>query len=89
VSRRCRNCDKSFRPEGSWQRLCWPCWRELQAQAEKPRTVVFSPVDAQLLKSAIALCHPDHHLPERRDLCNRVTAALTVALKAVRGREAA
>jgi hypothetical protein len=89
VSRRCRSCDKSFRPEGSWRRLCWPCWRELQAQAEQPRTVVVSPVDAQLLKSAIALCHPDRHPPERQDLCHRVTAALTVALKAVRGREAA
>jgi hypothetical protein len=58
VSRRCRSCDEPFRPEGGWQRLCWPCWRELQAQAKKPRTVVVSPVDAQLLKLAITLCHP-------------------------------
>jgi hypothetical protein len=70
-------------------RLCWPCWRELQAQAKQPRTVVVSPVDAALLRSQIALCHPDRHPPERADLCHRVTAALTVALKAVREREAA
>jgi hypothetical protein len=88
VSRRCRSCDEPFRPEGTWQRLSRPRWRELQAQADKPRTVVVSPVDAQLLKSANALCHPDRHPPERHDLCNRVTAALTVALKA-RDREAA
>jgi hypothetical protein len=50
---------------------------------------VVTPVDAALLKSAIALCHPDRHPPERADLCHRVTAALTVALKAVREREAA
>jgi hypothetical protein len=84
VSRRCYSCDKSFRPEGSWQRLCWPCWRELQAQAKNPRTVVVSPVDAALLKSAIALCHPDRHPLERAELCHRVTAALTVALNALR-----
>jgi hypothetical protein len=36
------------------------------------------------LKSAIALCHPDRHPPERADLCNRVTGALLEALKAVR-----
>jgi hypothetical protein len=51
---------------------------------EKARTVVVSPVDADLLKSAIALCHPDRHPPERAKPCNRVTAALTVALNAVR-----
>jgi hypothetical protein len=79
VTRLCRSCSKPFRPEFSTMRLCWPCWRELREQAEKPRTVVLSPVDAALLKSAIALCHP-----ERAELCNRVTAALTVALKAVR-----
>jgi hypothetical protein len=89
VSRRCRSCDESFRPDGGWQRLCWPCWRELQAQAKKPHTVVVSPVDAQLLKLAISLCHPDRHPPERQDMCTRVTAALTVALKSVREREAA
>jgi hypothetical protein len=65
-------------------RLCWSCRRELREQAKRPRTVVVSPVDADLLKSAIALCHPDRHPPERAGLCNRVTAALTVALKAVR-----
>lgn len=64
--------------------MCWSCWRELQGQAAQPKTVVVSPVDADLLKSAIALCHPDRHPPERADLCNRVTAALVAALKAVR-----
>jgi hypothetical protein len=89
VSRRCRSCDEPFRPEGSWQRLCWPCWRELRAQAEQPRTVVITPVDAALLKSAIALWHPDRHPPERADLCNRVTAALVEALHTVRKGERA
>jgi hypothetical protein len=45
--------------------MCWPCWRELRAQAKQPRTVVVTPVDAALLKSAISLCHPDRHPPER------------------------
>jgi hypothetical protein len=89
VSRRCRSCDKPFRPEFATMRPCWPCWRQLQAEADKPRTVVVSPVGAALLKQAICLCHPDRHPPERADLCHRVTAALTVALKAVRDREAA
>jgi hypothetical protein len=84
VSRRCRSCEEPFRPEWSWQRLCWPCWRELQAQAERPRTIVVSPVDAELLKSAITLCHPDRHPPKRARLCNDVTAALIEALNAVR-----
>jgi hypothetical protein len=84
VTRRCRSCSESFRPEFATMRLCWPCWRELREQAKQPRTVVVSPVDADLLKSAIALCHPDRHPPERAELCNRVTAALTVALTAVR-----
>jgi len=84
MSRTCQSCSNPFRPDGAWQRLCWPCWRELKAQAERPRTIVVSPVDAELLKLAIALCHPDRHPPERHDMCNRVTAALTVALKAVR-----
>src|SRR5262245_58581118 len=61
-------------------RLCWACWRRLRAEEDDPRTVV-SPVDAQLLKSAIALCHPDRHPVERHDLCTRVTAALLAALK--------
>jgi hypothetical protein len=70
-------------------RLCWSCWRRLRDEEEKPRTVVVSPVDAALLKQAIAPCHPDRHPRERADLCHRVTAALTVAIKAVRDREAA
>jgi hypothetical protein len=89
MSRRCRSCDQPFRPDGSWQRLCWPCWRELQAQAKRPRTILVPPVDAGLLKSAIALCHPDRHPVERADLCTRVTSALLEALKAVRDSEAA
>jgi hypothetical protein len=84
MSRRCRSCAEPFRPEGNWQKLCWPCWRELQAQAKQPRTIVVSPVDAELLKGAISLCHPDRHPPERAELCNRVTGALLAALKAVR-----
>jgi hypothetical protein len=84
MSRRCRSCDELFRPEFSSMRLCWPCWCELREQAKQPRTVVVSPVDADLLRSAIGLCHPDRHPPERAELCHRVTAALTVALKAVR-----
>jgi hypothetical protein len=84
MSRFCRSCSKPFRPEFAAMRLCWPCWRELREQAQQPRTVVVSPVDADLLKSAIALCHPDRHPSERAELCNQVTAALTVALKAVR-----
>jgi hypothetical protein len=84
VTRLCRSCSKPFRPEFATMRLCWLCWRELREQAAKPRTVVVSRVDVALLKSAIALCHPDRHPPERAELSNRVTAALTVALKAVR-----
>jgi hypothetical protein len=84
VTRFCRSCSKLFQPEFATMRLCWPCWRELREQAKEPRTVVVSAVDADLLLSAIALCHPDRHPPERAELCNRVTAALTVALKAVR-----
>ena len=84
MSRRCQSCDTSFRPQGDWQRLCWTCWRELRTEAEKPRTVMISPVDAQLLRSAIRLCHPDLHPPERAELCNRVTAALVEALNTVR-----
>lgn len=84
MSRRCVGCDHPFRPDGRWQRLCWDCWHDLQAQAKEPRTVVVSPVDAHLLLSAIALCHSDRHPPEHADLCHRVTAALTVALKSVR-----
>jgi hypothetical protein len=84
MSRCCYSCDTAFRPDGSWQKLCWPCWRRLRAEEAKPRTVVMSPVDADLLKPAIALCHPDRHPPERAEMCNRVTAALTAALKAVR-----
>jgi hypothetical protein len=84
VSRRCHSCDEPFRPDGKWQRLCWPCWRRLRAEEKKPRTIVISPVDAQLLKLAISLVHPDKHPPERADLCCRVTAALVEALKAVR-----
>lgn len=84
MSRRCRACNESFRPQGDWQRMCWSCWRELQGQAAQPKTVVVSPVDAQLLLSAIGLCHPDRHPPERAELCNRVTAALVEALNAVR-----
>lgn len=89
MSRRCCSCDKPFRPEFRSMRLCWPCWRQLRSEEEKPRTVVVSPVDAALLKRAISLCHPDRHPPERADLCTRVTAALTVALEAVRECDAA
>jgi hypothetical protein len=46
--------------------------------------VVVSPIDAALLKSAITLCHPDRHPPERARLCTEVTATLIEALKAVR-----
>ena len=89
MSRHCRSCDEPLRPEFAAMRLCWACWRELQEQAKQPRTVVVTPVDADLLKNAIALCHPDRHPPERAELCHGVTAALTVALTAVRDREAA
>jgi hypothetical protein len=67
MSRFCRSCAKPFRPEFAAMRLCWPCWRELQEQAKEPRTVVVSPVDADLLLTAIAPCHPDPHPPERAE----------------------
>jgi hypothetical protein len=85
MSRVCRSCSKAFRPDGDWQRLCWECWRRLRAEEDKPRTIVITPVDADRLKLAISLCHPDRHPPERADLCNRVTGALLEALKSVRG----
>jgi len=32
VSRSCKGCGRPFRPEGSWQHVCWDCWRG-QSQA--------------------------------------------------------
>lgn len=88
MSRTCQSCSKPFRPEFATMRICWPCWRRLRAEEAKPRTIVISPVDAELLKLAVSLCHPDRHPAERHDLCNRVTAALLEALKAVRSQAA-
>lgn len=27
MARQCPDCGASFDPRGSWQRLCWGCWR--------------------------------------------------------------
>jgi len=35
-----------------------------------------SPLDPELLRGAIRLCHPDAHPPDREDLANAVTARL-------------
>ena len=69
-------------------RVCWRCWRELREQAEQPRTIVLTPVDAALLRSALVLCAPVRHPPEYRDLCERVSTALANALASVREGEA-
>ena len=71
------------RRNGRWPH-CWPCWRELRYRAEKPPTIVISPLNTALLLQAISLVHPDKHPAERAALCNRVTAALVEALTAIR-----
>jgi hypothetical protein len=82
VSRRCHSCDHAFGPDVRRQKLCWPCLRE---QPAKPRTAVVPPIDAEPLKLAISLCHPDP-APTRTGgpLCNRVTGAPLEAIEAVR-----
>jgi len=48
VSRRCRSCLKPFRPEAKWQRLCWPCWRQLNDHTNtdtKENTMTITDID--------------------------------------------
>lgn len=65
-------------------RLCWDCWRR-QKDGERRVEIVHVEVpvlaDAELLRGAIALTHPDRHPPERYELANRITAGLLDLLK--------
>ena len=84
MSRHCSSNDKSFRPEGAWQRLCWSGWRELREQAQQPPHSGRLAGRRRPAQKGDAFCHPDRHPPVRAEVCHRVTAALTVALIAVR-----
>jgi hypothetical protein len=71
MSRRCRVCGDQFRPDGDWQRLCWPCWREandVKANPPAPPKIVQVPVEtvpADVLRQAIRLTHPPGRAPDR------------------------
>jgi hypothetical protein len=65
-------------------RLCWDCWRDRkdgERRVEFVRVEVPVLADAELLRGAIALTHPDRHPPERQELANRITAGLLDLLK--------
>lgn len=86
-NRTCVECRARFDGQ-SWQRLCWRCWREQKDHAAKKSAYETgykdgliagrkrSGVDEALLSSAITLCHPDRHPPERQAVANTVTARL-------------
>lgn len=93
--RRCRSCGERFEPARSHHYLCWDCWREQnpsnwhQRRETAPSVQAVAVLDAATIKSAIALCHPDVHPPERRERALRVTQALTGALDRTRQLERA
>lgn len=80
-------------------KLCWPCWRARQDRKVDEFEAGYrlglkaagsggrGPLDVDLAREAIQLCHPDRHPPERFALANRVTAALLELLD--EGRKAA
>jgi hypothetical protein len=83
MTRPCKQCGERFEAKGSWQKLCWRCWR-----ADRAREVYNEGyrngyeqgqrnglADATV-RAAVTLCHPDRHPPERAAEANRVTAAL-------------
>ncbi len=81
MTRYCTDCHKPFQANGEWQRRCWTCWRSDQyqqalADAYQRGLAAAKPIDPQLLRKAITLCHPDRHPPERAELATRVTAEL-------------
>jgi hypothetical protein len=39
MSRRCKGCGTQFRPDGDWQRLCWPCFRAARQHDTKEETM--------------------------------------------------
>ena len=97
MRRKCRKCGAGFTTDREHHRLCWTCyWRLRDAGVydapgagrdappnPPPRTKQLA-LDVELLRDAVALCHPDRHPPERFDVANRVTAVLLELLHAAR-----
>jgi hypothetical protein len=84
-----------FDAKGTWQKRCWRCWRDDRDKEEwtkaysigfgKGREAGGGGLDDETLRTAIALCHPDRHPPERAAEANEVTAALLRLREARRG----
>ncbi len=53
-------------------------------RASRSRPPAVGPPAPELLRAAVALCHPDRHPPERAPEANRVTAELIELLEEAR-----
>lgn len=98
---RCPECGAQFERRADWQRLCWECWRakkdrEVSATAwERGYDAGFTDglaagrrgprESADFIRTAVLLCHPDRHPPERFEIANQITARLLEMLEQRKG----
>ena len=90
--RTCVDCGERFDGE-DWKRrclACWKAWKEGQVYEEgyaagyaAGREIYGPALSPDLIRGAIALCHPDRHPPERAELANATTAQLIELRQAV------
>jgi hypothetical protein len=63
----CSRCGVSFprNEDEAWKKLCLPCWKVGASGNRSPRpppTVrVSAPIDPEMLRRLLFLCHPDKH----------------------------
>jgi hypothetical protein len=60
----CPQCGRLFKQDEPWKRLCIGCYisgkkKESPRPQERPRA--HQPIDNDMLKRLIMLCHPDKH----------------------------
>lgn len=88
----CPQCRREpYTPKGDWQKICTSCWvnnkdRETYSKGyakgyDAGFHAAMDDMEKQLAKhlpyrDLIALTHPDRHPDERKELANRITAAV-------------
>ena len=87
MTRRCASCGERFEPARHYHTSCWTCWREDHDPPAREGVRLVPLLDAQTIREAVALTHPDLHPPERQERALRVTQALTSALAETRALE--
>lgn len=83
----CRRCAAPFTPSQRHHYLCFDCWCLDRRGHSAPisTTALTLGVDAELIRAAVLLCHPDRHPVERQEAATATTARLLGVLRRLQG----